>query len=82
MPAKSCKLLYDSNYFYVMTYKRELASAFQGWTKFYEFSLSDLRAGFEIIDRLFEGEETSTLAIIVYTVHMRTANNLHSCPRW
>uniref|UniRef100_A0A3P9QAB0 Cytoplasmic dynein 2 heavy chain 1 n=1 Tax=Poecilia reticulata TaxID=8081 RepID=A0A3P9QAB0_POERE len=26
-----------------------------GWTKFYEFSLSDLRAGFEIIDRLFEG---------------------------
>lgn len=26
----------------------------QGWTKFYEFSLSDLRAGFEIIDRLFE----------------------------
>ncbi|KAG7479776.1 cytoplasmic dynein 2 heavy chain 1 isoform X1 [Solea senegalensis] len=27
----------------------------QGWTKFYEFSLSDLRAGFEIIDRLFEG---------------------------
>ncbi|XP_041088540.1 cytoplasmic dynein 2 heavy chain 1-like [Polyodon spathula] len=27
----------------------------QGWTKFYEFSLSDLRAGFEIIDRCFEG---------------------------
>ncbi|XP_054598719.1 cytoplasmic dynein 2 heavy chain 1 isoform X1 [Nothobranchius furzeri] len=27
----------------------------QGWTKFYEFSLSDLRAGFEIIDRLFAG---------------------------
>ncbi|KAG7470921.1 hypothetical protein MATL_G00119020 [Megalops atlanticus] len=27
----------------------------QGWTKFYEFSLSDLRAGFEIIDRLFDG---------------------------
>ncbi|KAM6946318.1 LOW QUALITY PROTEIN: cytoplasmic dynein 2 heavy chain 1 [Aplochiton taeniatus] len=27
----------------------------QGWTQFYEFSLSDLRAGFEIIDRLFEG---------------------------
>ncbi|KAK3531386.1 hypothetical protein QTP70_018186, partial [Hemibagrus guttatus] len=27
----------------------------QGWTKFYEFSLSDLRAGFNIIDRLFEG---------------------------
>uniref|UniRef100_A0A8C9YIH5 Dynein cytoplasmic 2 heavy chain 1 n=1 Tax=Sander lucioperca TaxID=283035 RepID=A0A8C9YIH5_SANLU len=27
----------------------------QGWTKFYEFSMSDLRAGFEIIDRLFEG---------------------------
>ncbi|XP_075905861.1 cytoplasmic dynein 2 heavy chain 1 [Nelusetta ayraudi] len=26
----------------------------QGWTKFYEFSLSDLRASFEIIDRLFE----------------------------
>ncbi|XP_061923239.1 dynein cytoplasmic 2 heavy chain 1 isoform X1 [Entelurus aequoreus] len=26
----------------------------QGWTKFYEFSLSDLRAGFEILDRLFE----------------------------
>ncbi|KAJ7995299.1 hypothetical protein DPEC_G00243100 [Dallia pectoralis] len=26
----------------------------QGWTKFYEFSLSDLRAGFEIIDRLFD----------------------------
>uniref|UniRef100_A0A8C4JN30 Cytoplasmic dynein 2 heavy chain 1-like n=1 Tax=Dromaius novaehollandiae TaxID=8790 RepID=A0A8C4JN30_DRONO len=26
----------------------------QGWTKFYEFSLSDLRAGFDIIDRLFE----------------------------
>lgn len=28
----------------------------QGWTQFYEFSLSDLRAGFEIIDRLFEGK--------------------------
>ncbi|XP_034460809.1 cytoplasmic dynein 2 heavy chain 1 isoform X1 [Hippoglossus hippoglossus] len=27
----------------------------QGWTKFYEFSMSDLRAGFEIIDSLFEG---------------------------
>lgn len=27
----------------------------QGWTKFYEFSMADLRAGFEIIDRLFEG---------------------------
>ncbi|XP_009895076.2 cytoplasmic dynein 2 heavy chain 1 [Dryobates pubescens] len=27
----------------------------QGWTKFYEFSLSDLRAGFDIIDRLFDG---------------------------
>ncbi|XP_026115691.1 cytoplasmic dynein 2 heavy chain 1-like [Carassius auratus] len=27
----------------------------QGWTKFYEFSLSDLRAGYEIIDSLFEG---------------------------
>ncbi|XP_010788457.1 cytoplasmic dynein 2 heavy chain 1-like, partial [Notothenia coriiceps] len=27
----------------------------QGWTKFYEFSMSDLRAGFEIIDRLFDG---------------------------
>ncbi|KAG7250362.1 hypothetical protein CRUP_020772, partial [Coryphaenoides rupestris] len=27
----------------------------QGWTKFYEFSLSDLRAGYEIIDRLFDG---------------------------
>uniref|UniRef100_A0AAV2J329 Cytoplasmic dynein 2 heavy chain 1 n=1 Tax=Knipowitschia caucasica TaxID=637954 RepID=A0AAV2J329_KNICA len=30
----------------------------QGWTKFYEFSLSDLRAAFEIIDRLFEGGKT------------------------
>ncbi|CAL8361611.1 unnamed protein product [Merluccius merluccius] len=29
----------------------------QGWTKFYEFSLSDLRAGYEIIDRLFDGTE-------------------------
>uniref|UniRef100_A0A3Q3WZD5 Cytoplasmic dynein 2 heavy chain 1 n=1 Tax=Mola mola TaxID=94237 RepID=A0A3Q3WZD5_MOLML len=29
----------------------------QGWTKFYEFSLSDLRASFEIIDRLFEGDK-------------------------
>ncbi|XP_008581746.1 PREDICTED: cytoplasmic dynein 2 heavy chain 1-like, partial [Galeopterus variegatus] len=27
----------------------------QGWTKFYEFSLSDLRAGYNIIDRLFDG---------------------------
>ncbi|KAJ7398962.1 hypothetical protein BTVI_119896 [Pitangus sulphuratus] len=27
----------------------------KGWTKFYEFSLSDLRAGFDIIDTLFEG---------------------------
>ncbi|XP_069495113.1 cytoplasmic dynein 2 heavy chain 1 isoform X2 [Ambystoma mexicanum] len=27
----------------------------QAWTKFYEFSLSDLRAGYDIIDRLFEG---------------------------
>ncbi|KAK2517344.1 Dync2h1 [Columba guinea] len=29
----------------------------QGWTKFYEFSLSDLRAGFDIIDTLFEGSK-------------------------
>ncbi|NXG46652.1 DYHC2 protein, partial [Psilopogon haemacephalus] len=29
----------------------------QGWTKFYEFSLSDLRAGFDIIDRLFDGSK-------------------------
>ncbi|XP_035398354.1 cytoplasmic dynein 2 heavy chain 1 [Cygnus atratus] len=29
----------------------------QGWTKFYEFSLSDLRAGFDIIDGLFEGSK-------------------------
>lgn len=28
----------------------------QGWTKFYEFSLSDLRAGYDIIDRLFDGK--------------------------
>ncbi|ERE75684.1 dynein heavy chain 12, axonemal-like protein [Cricetulus griseus] len=27
----------------------------KGWTKFYEFSLSDLRAGYNIIDRLFDG---------------------------
>ncbi|CAD5120552.1 DgyrCDS9119 [Dimorphilus gyrociliatus] len=26
----------------------------QGWTKFYEFSFSDLRAGAEVIDRLFK----------------------------
>ena len=25
----------------------------QGWSKFYEFSLSDLRAGANLIDRLF-----------------------------
>ncbi|KAG8584671.1 hypothetical protein GDO81_004716 [Engystomops pustulosus] len=30
----------------------------QGWTKFYEFSLSDLRAAYDIIDRLFEGGKT------------------------
>uniref|UniRef100_H2M4S9 Cytoplasmic dynein 2 heavy chain 1 n=1 Tax=Oryzias latipes TaxID=8090 RepID=H2M4S9_ORYLA len=30
----------------------------QGWTKFHEFSLSDLRAGFDIIDRLFEAGKT------------------------
>ncbi|XP_073414467.1 cytoplasmic dynein 2 heavy chain 1 isoform X2 [Dendrobates tinctorius] len=30
----------------------------QGWTKFYEFSLSDLRAAYDIIDRLFEGSRT------------------------
>ncbi|MXQ96699.1 hypothetical protein E5288_WYG013272 [Bos mutus] len=29
----------------------------QGWTKFYEFSLSDLRAGYNIIDRLFDGSK-------------------------
>ncbi|XP_052794024.1 cytoplasmic dynein 2 heavy chain 1-like isoform X3 [Mya arenaria] len=29
----------------------------QGWTKFYEFSLSDLRAGADIIDRLCSGPE-------------------------
>ena len=28
----------------------------QGWTKFYEFSLSDLRAGADIIDRLCDGK--------------------------
>ncbi|KAI1893942.1 hypothetical protein AGOR_G00128840 [Albula goreensis] len=33
----------------------------QGWTKFYEFSLSDLRAGFEIIDRLFDVAGTKDL---------------------
>ncbi|XP_041438616.1 cytoplasmic dynein 2 heavy chain 1 isoform X2 [Xenopus laevis] len=27
----------------------------QGWTKFYEFSMADLRAAYDIIDRLFEG---------------------------
>lgn len=26
----------------------------QGWTKFYEFSTSDLRAGADIIDRLYK----------------------------
>lgn len=25
----------------------------QGWTKFYEFSLGDMRAGADLIDRLF-----------------------------
>ncbi|XP_029458286.1 cytoplasmic dynein 2 heavy chain 1 [Rhinatrema bivittatum] len=29
----------------------------QAWTKFYEFSLSDLRAGYDIIDRLFDGSK-------------------------
>ncbi|KAF4008811.1 hypothetical protein G4228_000485 [Cervus hanglu yarkandensis] len=29
----------------------------KGWTKFYEFSLSDLRAGYNIIDRLFDGSK-------------------------
>ncbi|KAI3354358.1 hypothetical protein L3Q82_018881, partial [Scortum barcoo] len=36
----------------------------QGWTKFYEFSLSDLRAGFEIIDRLFEDHYNSAFAFL------------------
>ncbi|XP_077466766.1 cytoplasmic dynein 2 heavy chain 1 isoform X1 [Stigmatopora argus] len=36
----------------------------QGWTKFYEFSLSDLRAGFEIIDRLFEGGKPFQLEFV------------------
>ncbi|XP_030632529.1 cytoplasmic dynein 2 heavy chain 1 [Chanos chanos] len=36
----------------------------QGWTKFYEFSLSDLRAGFEIIDRLYEGGKTFQWEIV------------------
>ena len=31
----------------------------QGWSKFYEFSLSDLRAGASIIDRLFQGSGKS-----------------------
>jgi dynein heavy chain 2 len=29
----------------------------QGWTKFYEFSLADLRVGADIIDRLCAGGE-------------------------
>ncbi|EMP37963.1 Cytoplasmic dynein 2 heavy chain 1 [Chelonia mydas] len=29
----------------------------QGWTKFYEFSLSDLRAGYDVIDGLFDGSK-------------------------
>lgn len=46
----------------------------QGWTKFYEFSLSDLRAGFEIIDRLFEGKRAWNYA----PVHSITVgNSLH-----
>uniref|UniRef100_H2SD75 Dynein cytoplasmic 2 heavy chain 1 n=1 Tax=Takifugu rubripes TaxID=31033 RepID=H2SD75_TAKRU len=36
----------------------------QGWTKFYEFSLSDLRASFEIIDRLFEGAKPLQLEFV------------------
>ncbi|OXB57863.1 hypothetical protein ASZ78_016437 [Callipepla squamata] len=34
-----------------------LKITYEGWTKFYEFSLSDLRAGFDIIDGLFEGSK-------------------------
>ena len=33
----------------------------QGWTKFYEFSTSDLRAGADIIDRLCKGGKSPTL---------------------
>lgn len=28
----------------------------QGWSKFYEFSLADLKAGCDILDRLFKDE--------------------------
>ncbi|MEJ1281076.1 hypothetical protein NN561_012023 [Cricetulus griseus] len=35
--------------------ERSVGCYHQGWTKFYEFSLSDLRAGYNIIDRLFDG---------------------------
>ena len=36
----------------------------QGWTKFYEFSTSDLRAGADIIDRLCKGGERFSVCII------------------
>lgn len=32
----------------------------QGWTKFYEFSMADLRAGADIIDRLYKKSGKTT----------------------
>lgn len=48
---------------------------FQGWTKFYEFSLSDLRAGFEIIDRLFEGRSIANWTVVGNSLHLQKINN-------
>ena len=56
---------------------------FQGWTKFYEFSLSDLRAGADIIDRLCVGGMGDLFGVCVKPLHqdvslyvcMATRNN-------
>nr|DBA32514.1 TPA: hypothetical protein GDO54_000298 [Pyxicephalus adspersus] len=53
LPARS-QALFSLAWFHAVCQERRNYIP-QGWTKFYEFSLSDLRAAYDIIDRLFEG---------------------------
>ena len=46
-----------------------------GWSKFYEFSLSDLRAGASIIDRLCAKPGLNMILLIIYHMHLSEQTN-------
>ena len=47
----------------------------QGWSKFYEFSMSDLRAGANIIDRLCKGSSKGLVWVCPLTLYVATPPN-------